>query len=68
MNEGMTTAIDENDEQIADEDYQGHEFVGGDIQNDQQSCQGEFVTSSGQPFVGMMFETMDEARQHYVDY
>ncbi|GAB2265829.1 hypothetical protein Dimus_000863, partial [Dionaea muscipula] len=49
MNEGMTSAIDEDDERIADEDYQGHEFVGGDIQNDQQSCQGEFVTSSGQP-------------------
>ncbi|GAB2236323.1 hypothetical protein Droror1_Dr00028045 [Drosera rotundifolia] len=54
MNEGMTSAIDEDDERIADEDYQGHEFVGGDIQNDQQSCQGEFVTSSGQPFVGMI--------------
>ncbi|GAB2211936.1 hypothetical protein Droror1_Dr00025275, partial [Drosera rotundifolia] len=66
MNEGMTSAIDEDDERIADEDYE--DDVGGDIQNDQQSCQGEFVTSSGQPFVGTMFETMDEARQHYVDY
>ncbi|GAB2209627.1 hypothetical protein Droror1_Dr00026846 [Drosera rotundifolia] len=62
MNEGMTSVIDE-------DDYQGHEFVGGDIQTDQPSCQGESVTSSGQPFVvGMMFEIMDEARQHYVDY
>ncbi|GAB2210998.1 hypothetical protein Droror1_Dr00016288 [Drosera rotundifolia] len=68
MNEGMTSAIDEDDERIGDKDYQSHEFVGGDIQNDQQSCQGEQETSSGRPFVGMMFETMDEARQHYVDY
>ncbi|GAB2233833.1 hypothetical protein Droror1_Dr00003062, partial [Drosera rotundifolia] len=41
MNEGMTSAIHKDDERIGDEDYQGHEFVGDDIQNDQQSCQGE---------------------------
>ncbi|GAB2276390.1 hypothetical protein Dimus_011118, partial [Dionaea muscipula] len=44
-----------------DEDYQGHELVGGDIQE-------ELVGSVVKPFVGMLFETIEEARQHYIEY
>ncbi|GAB2268522.1 hypothetical protein Dimus_003478 [Dionaea muscipula] len=51
-----------------DEDYQGDELVGGGIQDNEQLSQEKLVGSIVQPFVGMLFETLEEARQYYVEY